>query len=152
LEEQDWREEQTHGFPNHIAERHLATMPFRDCEQLFPTTSQPWPHLVHKAHANIFYQSVDNPFAKRESHTAGSITTYKILTLATWLLSVVVSVYYVFNKPHDGFHIRRRIWDINYFYMTAFTMNSIIANIFWYAIFYVQVAPPHRTWSRPTQN
>jgi hypothetical protein len=72
-----------------------------------------------------------NPFAKRETHTSGSITTYKVLTLLSWLLSVVVSVYYVTNEPHDGYTIRRRIWDQNYLYRTAFTMNAVIADIYW---------------------
>jgi len=72
-----------------------------------------------------------NPFAKRESHSTQSITTYKVLTILSWILSVVVSVYYVVYEPTDGFHIRRRIWDQNYLYPTAFTMNSTIADIYW---------------------
>jgi hypothetical protein len=83
--------------------------------------------LAHVDHAP------DNPFAKRESHGANSILTYKILTLVSWLLSVVVSVYYTTNEPHDGFTIRKRIWDQNYLYPSAFTMNSTLADIFWYA-------------------
>lgn len=72
-----------------------------------------------------------NPFRKRETHSHGSIVAYKILTLLSWLLSVVVSVYYVVDEPHDGFHIRRRIWDQNYLYRSAFTMNHVIADIYW---------------------
>lgn len=77
------------------------------------------------------YRPSDNPFSKRESHARGSITTYKFLTLITWALSVVVSVYYTVHSPHDGHTIRKRIWDQNYLYPSAFTMNSIIASIFW---------------------
>jgi hypothetical protein len=80
-----------------------------------------------------------NPFAKRETHTSGSITTYKVLTLLSWLLSVVVSVYYVTNEPHDGYTIRRRIWDQNYLYRTAFTMNAVIADIYWAVVFILQI-------------
>jgi len=80
-----------------------------------------------------------NPFAKRESHSAGTITAYKIFTLLSWLLSVVVSVYYVFEEPRDGFHIRRRIWDQNYLYRTAFTLNSTIVDIYWVVLFILQL-------------
>jgi hypothetical protein len=78
-----------------------------------------------------FFSSTVNPFSKRESHSSGQLTTYKILTLLTWALSVAVSVYYTVHEPHDGFTIRKRIWDQNYLYPSAFTMNSIIASIFW---------------------
>jgi hypothetical protein len=72
-----------------------------------------------------------NPFAKRETHSVGAITTYKVLTILTWLLSVIVSVYYTVQDPMDGFHIRRRIWDMNELHRTAFSMNAIIAEVFW---------------------
>lgn len=80
-----------------------------------------------------------NPFIKRESHTAGSVTAYKVLTILSWLLSVAVSVYYVTNDPRDGYHIRRRLWDINYLYRTAFTLNSIIVDIYWGVVFLLQL-------------
>ncbi|GJN67043.1 ATP synthase F0 [Purpureocillium lilacinum] len=83
-------------------------------------------------------KSPRNPFTKRESHTSGSITTYKILTLLTWLLSVVVSVYYTIHKPHDGFTIRKRIWDQNYLYPSAFTMNHILGDVYWVGLFVLQ--------------
>jgi hypothetical protein len=79
-----------------------------------------------------------NPFSRRESHSAGSITLYKVLTLLTWILSVVVSVYYTVHAPHDGFTIRKRIWDQNYLYPSAFTMNAVIADIFWVVLFILQ--------------
>lgn len=72
-----------------------------------------------------------NPFARRESHTTHSITTYKVLTLLSWLLAVITSVYYTVDEPHDGFTIRQRIWDLNDLYRTAFTLNPIIASIYW---------------------
>ncbi|KAG6014209.1 hypothetical protein E4U54_005683, partial [Claviceps lovelessii] len=73
-----------------------------------------------------------NPFSRRESHSGSSIVTYKILTLLTWLLSVIVSVYYVLHAPKDGFTIRRRIWDQNDLYPTAFTMSPVLGDIYWY--------------------
>jgi hypothetical protein len=80
-----------------------------------------------------------NPFAKRDTHTTGSITTYKVLTIITWLLSVIVSVYYSAYQPHHGHHIRQRIWDLNYFYPSAFTIDSTIVQIFWVVLFVLQL-------------
>ncbi|KJZ79788.1 hypothetical protein HIM_00502 [Hirsutella minnesotensis 3608] len=79
-----------------------------------------------------------NPFSKRETHSSSSILTYKVLTLLSWLLSVVVSVYYVTHEPHDGFTIRNRIWDQNYLYPSAFTMNHVLADIYWVVLFISQ--------------
>jgi hypothetical protein len=72
-----------------------------------------------------------NPFAKRDSHDARSIVTYKVLTILTWLLSVVVSVYYTIDYPREGVYIRTRIFDLNALYRTGFTLNSVIVEIYW---------------------
>ncbi|KAH6895338.1 hypothetical protein B0T10DRAFT_557562 [Thelonectria olida] len=79
-----------------------------------------------------------NPFSKRENHSSGAILTYKILTLLTWILSVVVSVYYTVNEPHNGHKIRQRIWDLNALYRTAFTLNATITSIYWIFLFILQ--------------
>jgi len=42
-----------------------------------------------------------NPFSQKESHTSKEIITYKVLTILSWLLSVVVSVYYTIHSPAD---------------------------------------------------
>jgi len=93
-----------------------------------------------------------NPFAKKEAHGNGSILTYKILTVLSWLLSVVVSVYYTTNEPHDGFTIRKRIWDQNYLYPSAFTMNSIIADVFWVVLFALQLGYITHLFSKNTDH
>jgi hypothetical protein len=72
-----------------------------------------------------------NPFAKRESHSKNTVITYKVLTIVTWLLAIIVSFYYTFNSPDDGVWHRRRIWKQNDHYHTAFRMNHIIASIYW---------------------
>lgn len=79
-----------------------------------------------------------NPFSKRDTHTKNTVITYKILTTVTWLLSIVVSFYYTFHKPHDGVWFRRRIWGQNDAYYTAFRMNHIIASIYWLVLFILQ--------------
>ncbi|KAJ6782304.1 hypothetical protein PWT90_00627 [Aphanocladium album] len=70
-----------------------------------------------------------NPFGRRESHSVGEITTYKVLTLLTWALSVFVSVWYT---------VHGQIWNINYLHKSAFTMNSVLASIFWIGLFVLQ--------------
>ncbi|KPM34670.1 hypothetical protein AK830_g11904 [Neonectria ditissima] len=79
-----------------------------------------------------------NPFSKKDSHSSGAILTYKILTVLTWLLALVVSVYYTTNAPHDGHTIRKRIWDQNELYRTAFTLNATITSIYWIVLFILQ--------------
>ncbi len=72
-----------------------------------------------------------NPFVKRDSHSAGAIITYKTLTTVTWLLSLVVSIYYTLHRPHDGVLHRRRIWEQNWLFPTGFTLNSAIVEVYW---------------------
>ncbi|RSL85481.1 hypothetical protein CEP52_016135 [Fusarium oligoseptatum] len=79
-----------------------------------------------------------NPFSKRESHSNGAILTYKILTLLTWILSVVVSVYYTVRRPEDGHTRNRTIWEQNHMYPTAFSLNSTITSIYWIFLFFLQ--------------
>lgn len=81
-----------------------------------------------------------NPFSKRDSHDARTIWVYKILTIITWLLVVISSVYYTFNAPKDGPYKRRHtIWGQNSAHHTAFALNSIIASIYWIILFILQV-------------
>ncbi|KAI2626242.1 DUF1774-domain-containing protein [Xylaria nigripes] len=79
-----------------------------------------------------------NPFAKRDSHSKNSVITYKVLTIITWLLAIVVSFYYTFHSPDDGVWARRRIWKQNDHYHTAFRMNHIIVSIYWIVLFILQ--------------
>lgn len=95
----------------------------------------PVSHCLPLPHARLLtLASQDNPFGKRETHSSRSILTYKILTLLSWLLAVVVSVYYTVHEPHDGFTIRNRLWDQNYLYPSAFTMNHVLADIYWFVV------------------
>jgi len=73
-----------------------------------------------------------NPFAKRDSHSAGSVITYKVLTILSWLLSFIVSVYYTFEKGNwNGHYHPRTIWDVNYHNYSGFTQNYLITSLFW---------------------
>ncbi|KAM7217707.1 Fungal protein of unknown function (DUF1774) domain containing protein [Rhypophila decipiens] len=80
-----------------------------------------------------------NPFSKRESHSPSEVLTYKILTVATWLLSVVTSVYYTYNAPDDGNWAKRTIWQQNYNYYSGFTQNQTITSLYWLVLFILQL-------------
>ncbi|KOS17589.1 Uncharacterized protein ESCO_003141 [Escovopsis weberi] len=92
-----------------------------------------------------------NPFVRRETHSVASIRAHKVLAILTWILSVVVSVYYTARAPdgvdHGGL-VYRRIWKMNYLYPSAFTMNNTIAEIYWLVLFVLQVVFVLRLFSR----
>jgi hypothetical protein len=77
-----------------------------------------------------------NPFARRETHDPAAVVTYKVLTFVTWLVLVITAFYYSF---HDDHYPHRTIWDQNSFYWTAFSLNSVIASIYWLVLFILQI-------------
>lgn len=80
-----------------------------------------------------------NPFAKRETYDARAVWTYKILTVITWLVTVISSVYYTFHAPKDDKLARRTIWGQNHEYHTAFALNPVITSIYWIVLFILQI-------------
>ena len=60
------------------------------------------------------------------------------MTIVTWLLSIVVSFYYTFNRPLEGLWAKHTIWEQNDIWPTAFRMNSVIASIYWIVLFILQ--------------
>lgn len=80
-----------------------------------------------------------NPFSKRESYSKGHVITYKILTIVTWLLSIIVSVHYTFHHPHEGEFARRKIWDQNRHHPSGFSLNPLITDIYWIILFVLQL-------------
>lgn len=58
-----------------------------------------------------------------------------------------MTVYYNVNAPKDGHHIRKRLWDQNDLYPTAFTMNFVIADIYWILLFILQAGYIGRLFS-----
>ncbi|KAK4100254.1 DUF1774-domain-containing protein [Parathielavia hyrcaniae] len=93
-----------------------------------------------------------NPFAKRDSHSPASVLWYKVLTLASWLLSVVVTVYYTFEAPHDGKHHRGTIWHQNDHHPSGFTLSPIITSIYWIALFLLQLVYISHLFSPSSSN
>jgi len=62
------------------------------------------------------------------------------LTILSWLLVVVTSLYYTFGIPHshhkDWAH---SIWGWNRARPTPFALNSLIASLYWLALFLLQI-------------
>jgi len=81
-----------------------------------------------------------NPFAKRESHSAPVVWTYKIVTILSWLLVVITSIYYTYHIPADDHkHWRHTIWGVNRAYATPFAVNSLIISLYWLALYILQI-------------
>jgi hypothetical protein len=58
-----------------------------------------------------------------------------VLTIITWLVSVLASIYYTFGKPlDDKEHWRNTIWGHNRDFPTPFALNALIASLYWYEI------------------
>ncbi|KAJ2903579.1 uncharacterized protein MKZ38_009632 [Zalerion maritima] len=80
-----------------------------------------------------------NPFSRRENPSPGCVTAYRVLTILSWVLSVITSIYYAHESPHDGKYARRSIWDQNRVYHSAFSMNSVITSLYFLVLFIVQL-------------
>lgn len=71
-----------------------------------------------------------NPFSKRESHSSSTVITYKVLTVLTWLLSVIVSIYYSVESPADDLKHGRTIVGQNALHPSGFTLNFVLVDIY----------------------
>jgi len=91
-----------------------------------------------------------NPFARRESHSAVSITTYRILTILSWLLVTIATIYYTIHAPHDDVKKRRNtIWGHNK--PTPFALNVAITSIYWILLWILQVGYVWHLFSKNTE-
>ncbi|KAF1344243.1 hypothetical protein BDV97DRAFT_380100 [Delphinella strobiligena] len=80
-----------------------------------------------------------NPFLTRESHPKASIYAHRVATAITWLVLVVTSFYYTFNKPSEGKHHRDTIFGQNSRRHTPFALNAPIVAIYWIVLFIGQL-------------
>ncbi|KAK5017594.1 hypothetical protein LTR39_001456 [Cryomyces antarcticus] len=72
-----------------------------------------------------------NPFMNRDAYPQRSLVAYKLCTAASWLLVVATSIYYDFEKPHEGKHHRDTIWGQNRRRHTPFALNSAITSVYY---------------------
>ena len=97
-----------------------------------------------KANSNLLFAALtsleDNPFAKRSEFGKRSLLAYKILTIISWLLVVVIAFYYTFNSPADCHHNHRcrTIWEQNRHMRTPFSLNVVVTSIYWIILLIMQ--------------
>lgn len=73
-----------------------------------------------------------NPFSKKESHSPSAVITYKVLTLLTWALAVVFSIYYSIDSPADDLKHGRTIPGQNALHISGFTLNFPLVDVYLY--------------------
>lgn len=107
---------------------------------LSQTVRRPQTSLLGRRLANPYPCPIDNPFAKREEFSSRNLLAYKILTVLSWLLLVIVGVYYTFDSPHDHHrhHHNHTIWGQNNHRRTPFSLNSVIVSIYWVIVLILQ--------------
>lgn len=76
---------------------------------------------------------------KRETYPKRSVNAYRVTTALSWLLLVVTSFWYTFNKPTEGTHHRDTIFGQNSRRHTPFALNSVIVSIYWIVLFIGQL-------------
>ncbi|MCJ1230955.1 hypothetical protein MMC12_007630 [Toensbergia leucococca] len=94
-----------------------------------------------------------NPLAKRETHDQRSMMAYKILTILSWLLVLILSFFYSFNAPagkHKGNYARRSIWSQNKHNPTPFSLNPFITDVYWIVLLILQVGYVWHLFSKNT--
>ncbi|EEH38656.1 hypothetical protein PAAG_08383 [Paracoccidioides lutzii Pb01] len=79
-----------------------------------------------------------NPFAKRETHTRNALNAYRILAPLSWLLVVVVGIFYSIHKPDDVAH-GHTVWEQTQKHPTPFSQSSVVTGIFWITLLISQL-------------
>ncbi|KAF8432807.1 hypothetical protein BGX38DRAFT_243122 [Terfezia claveryi] len=86
-----------------------------------------------------------NPFARHQQVTRANILWYRTLTIITWLLSFIPTIYYTYYTPHDNasphhhYHHRHTTFGQSHAHPTPFTINHVFVSIYWIAMFIGQV-------------
>lgn len=71
-----------------------------------------------------------NPFARRETHSANSLNTYRVLVPLTWALVVVVGIYHSLHSPDDT-KKGKKLWKQANKHNTPFSQNTTVTGAFW---------------------
>lgn len=86
-----------------------------------------------------------NPFARHHEVTRANIMWYRTLTILTWLLSFIPTIYYTYHTPHDnatpGHHYghRHTTFGQSDVHPTPFTIDHVFVSIYWIVMFVGQV-------------
>ncbi|PYH97440.1 DUF1774-domain-containing protein [Aspergillus ellipticus CBS 707.79] len=90
--------------------------------------------------------TIYNPFSKRESHDRYSLGTYRVLVPLSWLLVVVVGIYYSSHAPDDVKH-GHTIWKQANKHITPFSLSTVIGGLYWIIVLISQVGYMYHLFS-----
>jgi hypothetical protein len=79
-----------------------------------------------------------NPFAKRDSYGKNAILAYRVLTPFSWLLVVVIGIYYSIHKPTDTRH-GRTVWEQAKRKTTPFSQDTHVTGVYWIVLLLSQL-------------
>ncbi|KAJ5309091.1 hypothetical protein PENANT_c020G03767 [Penicillium antarcticum] len=88
-----------------------------------------------------------NPFARRETHSASSLNTYRVLVPLTWALVVVVGIYYSVHSP-DDVKKSKKIWKQANKRNTPFSQNTTLTGIYWILLLLSQLSYVYHLFSK----
>jgi hypothetical protein len=88
-----------------------------------------------------------NPFARRETHSASSLNTYRVLVPLTWALVVVVGIYYSVHSP-DDVKKGKKIWKQANKRNTPFSQNTTLTGIYWIVLLLSQLSYVYHLFSK----
>jgi len=77
-----------------------------------------------------------NPFARDVEGTRRNITAYRILTLVSWILQFVTTLYYMNHVPTDGTTGHHHLFGYR---ATPFTLSHVFVGIYWIVLWLLQV-------------
>ncbi|KAJ5108853.1 hypothetical protein N7456_005528 [Penicillium angulare] len=80
-----------------------------------------------------------NPFARRETHNAHALNSYRVLVPLTWALVVVTGVYYSIHSPDDTKHSKKIFKQVKR-HPTPFTQNKTVTEIYWVLLLLSQLS------------
>ncbi|KAJ9256128.1 hypothetical protein DTO207G8_2698 [Paecilomyces variotii] len=93
--------------------------------------------------------AIYNPFARHESYSRNTLVTHRVLVLVTWLLVVIVGIYYSSHSPDDVKH-GHRIWKQGNKHTTPFTQSAIVTGIYWILLLLSQLSYVWHLFSKET--
>ncbi|OQD73710.1 hypothetical protein PENDEC_c014G00887 [Penicillium decumbens] len=80
-----------------------------------------------------------NPFARRETHNAHALNTYRFLVPLSWALVVIIGIYYSLHSPDDTKH-GKKLWKQARKHNTPFSQNTTVTGIYWILLLLSQLS------------
>jgi len=93
--------------------------------------------------------AIYNPFARRETHNAHALNSYRVLVPLTWALVVVVGLYYSIHSPDDT-KGSKKLWKQANKHKTPFSQNTTVTGIYWILLLLSQLSYVWHLFSKET--